>query len=157
MERVDLRMPVLGVAAWVGGLTGSLLPPRVGLALVVGGALVAGLRRSRTLAAVVLVLGAVAACAFLRHTQLERSPVAALAAERASVVAVGVVASDARATHGFEEGVFFRVSLREVAGRGTTYALRAPVLVFAGLTWTDVRLGSRVRLSGRLSPAEGSD
>ncbi|WP_432479653.1 ComEC/Rec2 family competence protein [Nocardioides sp. GXQ0305] len=156
MERTDLRMPALALAAWAGGLAGHLLPAWVAGVAVVVGVAVSGLRRSLVLAAATLVLAAVAASALLRQSQLDRAPVAVLADERAQVAAEGVVVGDPRATHGFQEGVAVRVSLREVTGRGTTHRLRAPVLVFGDPAWSDVRLGSRVRLDGRLAPAEGS-
>ena len=157
MERTDLRMPALALAAWAGGLCGGLLPGWVALAAVVVGLALAGVRRSLALAAAALVLAAVAASALLREAQLERAPVTELAGQRAQVSAEGVVVSDPRATHGFEEGVAVRVSLRELTGRGATHRLRAPVLVFGDQTWADVRLGARVRLDGRLAPADGTD
>ncbi len=156
MERTDLRMPALALAAWAGGLCGSLLPMWVTVVVAAGGLVLSGLRRSPALAAATLVLAAVAASALLRQEQLDRAPVAVLAEQRAQVTAEGVVVGDPRATHGFEDGVAVRVSLREVTGRGATHRLRAPVLVFGDPAWADVRLGSRVRLAGRLAPADGA-
>jgi len=149
-------MPALGLAAWAGGLTGTLLPAWASLALVTAGLVVAGWRRSLTLAAAVLVLAAVAGSALLRQGQVAGSPVADLAAQRAQVAAEGVVVGDPRTTHGFDDGIAVRVSLREVTGRGRTHRLRAPVLVFGDPAWGAVRLGERVRIEGRLGPADGS-
>lgn len=154
MERADLRMPALAVAAWAGGLSGGLLPAWASLLCVLSGLALAGLRRSLVLVAATLLLGAVAGSALLRQSQLDGAPVTPLASQRAQVTAEGVVVGDPRATHGFEEGVAVRISMREVTGRGETFRLRAPVLAFGGPAWGEVRLGSRVRLEGRLSPAD---
>ena len=156
MERTDLRMPALALAAWAGGLCGGLLPAWAALVALVAGLALAGARRSLALGAATLVLAAVAGSALLRQAQLDRAPVTELAVERAQVSVEGVVVGDPRAIHGFEEGVAVRVSLREVTGRGETHRLRAPVLVFGDVGWADVRLGSRVRLDGRLAPSDGS-
>ena len=156
MERTDLRMPALALAAWAGGLCGTLLPAWSGVVPVAAGLVLSAVRRSAALAAATLVLAAVAASAVLRQAQIEAAPVAGLAQQRAQVTGEGVVVADPRATHGFEEGVAVRVSLREVTGRGATHRLRASVLVFGDPGWADVRLGSRVRVEGRLAPAEGS-
>jgi len=150
-------MPALALAAWAGGLVGGLLPPWVALLLLVAGMAVAGWRRSLTLAAATLVLAAVAGSALLRHAQLDRSPVAVLADQRAQVAAEAVVVGDPRETHGFEDGVAVRLSVREVTGRGVTHRLRVPVLVFGDPAWDGVRLGERVRLDGRLAPSDGPD
>jgi competence protein ComEC len=156
VERTDLRMPALALAAWAGGLCGSLLAAWVTVVVAAVGLAVSGLRRSPAVGAATLVLAAVAVSALLRQEQLDRAPVAVLAGQRAQVTAEGVVVSDPRATHGFEDGVAVRVSLREVTGRGATHRLRATVLVFGDPSWADVRLGSRVQLAGRLAPADGA-
>ncbi|GAW49988.1 MULTISPECIES: ComEC/Rec2 family competence protein [unclassified Nocardioides] len=162
-EPPDLRMLLLGACAWAGALAGrwagwwALLLP---VAMVVGAAL--GRRGSgrvwRTGAAAALVLGAVTTVAALRHDQLAGSPVTRLAAERAVAGVTGTVASDPRRTEGrFGDVVLTRLEVREVTGRGTTYALSVPVLVMADDAWGDVALGSTVRVTGRLSPADGDD
>jgi competence protein ComEC len=166
-ERPDLRMLLLGATAWAGALAGrwagwwGLLPPVAvtGAALLVT---VAGRRGSgralRTTAAATLVFGAVTTVAALRHDQMAGSPVARLAADGAVVSVTGTVASDPRWTAGrFGDVVLTRLEVREVTGRGATYALAAPVLVMADDGWGDVPLGSTVRVSGRLSPADGDD
>ncbi|QBR94329.1 DUF4131 domain-containing protein [Nocardioides euryhalodurans] len=150
-------MPALALAAWAGGLLAALLPWWATGVVALAGTVTAVLRRSGALLAAVLVLAAVGAAGLLRDAQLQRAPVAELASARAVVTAEGVVTSDPRPTTGFEDGVAVRVTLREVTGRGTTYALRSPVLVFADAGWEDVELGSRLRLDGRLAPAEGDD
>jgi competence protein ComEC len=153
-QRPDLRMPALGLAAWAGGLSTSL-PAVVTLLAVAAGLVAARHRHSRTLLAAVLVLGAVAAGAAVREARVGDDPVARLAVEHAVVEAHAVVTSDPRPLRsGFAEGVVLRATVVQVTGRGTSHAVRSPVLVIADPDWEGVPLGARVRLTGRLSPAE---
>ena len=152
--RADLRMPALGLAAWLGGLS-VLAPPPVTVVLVGVGVLVARRRGSRALLAAMLVLAAVAAGAAVREARVADDPVARLAEDRAVVEAEVVVTSDPRALRsGFSDGVVLRATAVRVAGRGSAHAVRAPVLVIADDSWQQVPLGARVRLTARLSPAE---
>ena len=161
----DLRMPLLGLAAWAGALAAHSLPGRF---LVVGSASAAILgvalarRRGRrvlvTLVAVLLVGGAVAGATWLRAESVHRSPVADLAAERAVVTVTGQVVSDPRTVEGrFQEQVAVRLEVRSVTGRGSVRSLRAPVLVIGGGSWLDVPLGADVTTPGRLAPADDDD
>ncbi|WP_395657753.1 ComEC/Rec2 family competence protein [Nocardioides sp.] len=154
----DLRMLLLGAAAWAGALAGRWLGWWA-VAVVAAGALGwLGLRPGRTALAVVLVLGGVACVATVRAGQVASSPVAQLAAEGAVARVTGTVTSDPRRTTGpYGDLVVTRIEVREVTGRGTTYALAAPVLVLGDRDWTGVALGSSVQASGRLSPADGAD
>jgi competence protein ComEC len=149
----DLRMPALGLAAWVGGLLADLTGWVVLSVVIVLGLGLAGWRGSRTVAAGVLVLAAVAGSGLLRAQQVAEDPVARLAAEHAVVTAEVVVTSDPRrVVSRFDGGWLLRASVRQVTGRGTTHTLRSPVLLFADEKWARVPLGARVRLRGRLSP-----
>ncbi len=86
------------------------------------------------------------------------NPVARLAADGAAVRVAGTVTADPRRTTGrFGVLVVGRLDVREVTGRGATYALSAPVLVLGDEGWEDVPLGSSVQVTGRLSPAQGDD
>src|SRR6478735_4315470 len=136
-------MPLLAAAAWAGALgarwggwwvpAGALL-----LALVAAGI---GRRRDgrRTVVGATLVLAAVAAVMTLRIEQVERSPVAELAADGAAVQVVGAVSSDPRRTDGrYGPVVLVRLDVSEVTGRGATYTLSAPVLVIADPAWESV-------------------
>ena len=86
----DLRMPLLGLSAWAGGLLGRWLPWEVGCRLVRCLALrrrwscvrrrLVG--RVLTCLGVLLVFAAVLAGALLRQEQVAANPVAALAGER---------------------------------------------------------------------------
>ncbi len=159
----DLRLPLLGVAAWAGGLAGHLLPPGATLAVVaaaLAGLLVArarlGARRGFTLWGVLLVFAAVAAGAVLRQAQVEHNPVAALADEHAVATLELSVTSDPRVVEGrYAEQVLIRARVNRVAGRGRAHSLGTPVVVLADDGWAGVELGSRVRALGRLSPADG--
>ncbi len=161
----DLRMPLLGLAAWAGALVAQVASGpwtvAAGVATLALGA-AAVWRRGRavlaTVAAVLLVGSAVAGVAWLRAESVHASPVAALAAERAVVTATGRVVSDPRTVAGrFEERVVLRLDLRSVTGRGVRRDLRAPVLLVGDAGWLDVPLGSEVAASGRLAPADDDD
>ncbi|MBI2245600.1 MAG: ComEC/Rec2 family competence protein [Nocardioides sp.] len=160
----DLRMLLLGGVAWGAALAARalgwwVLPAALGIGLVAW-PLARGRGRAavRTTAAVVVVAAAVGAVAVLRLDQVAHSPVARLAQEGAAVRLVGTVTSDPRRTEGrFGEVVTVRLDVREVTGRGATYALVAPVLVLADDDWADLPLGATVTGSGRLSVAEGGD
>ncbi|ANH40228.1 ComEC family competence protein [Nocardioides dokdonensis FR1436] len=161
----DLRMTLVGAAAWVGGLLGALAPAPVlggvaGATLAACAVLAAWGRRAAALTGAVLlvVLQAVGVSSLLRHDQVARGPVAELAAERAVVRVVATVTGDPRPLDGpYADGVVLRVSVREIGGRGRVHALRAPVLVLAPDTWREVPLGASVVASGRLGVAEGDD
>jgi competence protein ComEC len=159
----DLRLPLLAVAAWTGGLAGHLLPPGVNAVVVVGaavGLLVlrtrVGARLALTLCGVLLVFAAVAASAVLRQQQVEHNPVAALAAEGAVATMELEVTADPRLIQGrFARQVLLRARVSEVAGRGRVHTLDTAVVVLADESWQEIDLGSRVRTLGRLSPADG--
>ena len=80
-------------------------------------------------------------------------------ADRAAAVTVDlVVTSDARVVHGrFSELVVFRARTEAVTTREASVRTRAPVLVLADASWRDLRLGSALRVSGRLQPADDPD
>ena len=121
---LDLRLLLLGVGAWAGGLLAALLPGGGPLAWVLllglvagsyGAARAAGGHRGaagpavRTWAAVVLVGAAVAGVATLRAVQVDRDPVTSLAREGAAVSATLSVTSDPRLAAGrFSDRVIFR-------------------------------------------------
>lgn len=159
----DLRLPLLGLAAWAGGLAGHLLPTGLvaaGVGAGVAGVLVVRARlpagRVVTLGGVLLVFAAVAASAVLRQAQVEHNPVAALADEQAVATLELTVTSDPRVVDGrYAEQVLLRGRVTEVSGRGRVHALGTPVVVLADEDWARLELGSTVRAVGRLSPADG--
>ena len=164
---MDLRLPALGVAAWVGGGLAALTTrdTAVGIAaaavLATGCALVAvrgaaGLRR--LLVAALLVTSVVAASGWLRQQQVGVNPVARLAERHALVDVVGVVAADPRTVAAaYGDRVLVRLSARAVTVRGATLRLRTPVLLLAESAWRDVRLGATVRATVRLAPADDGE
>jgi competence protein ComEC len=164
-ERVvpDLRLPLLGVSAWAGGLAGHLLPAGATAAALVGAVVVLlavrtriGPRCALTACGVLLVFAAVAASAVLRQQQVERNPVATLAGERAVATVELTVTSDPRLIEGrFAPQVLLRGRVVEVDGRGRAHTLDTPVVVLGDQSWLQVELGSRVRARARLSPADG--
>jgi competence protein ComEC len=130
----------VGVACWVGLRS---RPAAVGVRTVVGG---------------LLVLAAVGSVTLLRLDQVALGPVHGLAAERAAVTVVGTLVSDPRPVAGrFDDFVVARLEVREVTGRGSSYAVATPVLVMADEDWLDVPLGARVAVRGRLGPADDHD
>ncbi len=54
----------------------------------------------------------------------------------------------------YADGVVLRGTAREVTGRGSGHAVRAPVVVLGGEDWAQVPLGARVRATARLAVAE---
>ncbi|WP_300538054.1 ComEC/Rec2 family competence protein [uncultured Nocardioides sp.] len=176
----DLRMGLVGLAAWAGGLLvaapGRLLGAGAVLLLVVlllmWGALVTtrALRRGRrrswtslpawrtTALACLLAMLAVLVAGLVRADRVAGDPVASLATEGAAVTGRLVVSTDPRPMAGARtDGVFLRAVVVEVSGRGTTWRVRSPVLVLAPASWSDVRLGSTVALAGRLRPTDDGD
>ena len=168
---LDLRMPLLGAAAWAGAVAGSLarggalvavLGGAVGVAVTVGWV---GRRRVGVVGAVaglLLVALAAAGVAMLRAERVAHNPVSALAAEGAAVTVVGTVSSDPRTVTGSApsfagDQVVWRVTAREVVGRGRAVRLRAPVLVLGDAQDATVPLGATVRLHGTLVPADDRD
>lgn len=121
-ERPDLRMAVVGAAAWAGGLVALLTPALLPLALVVGLALVVvGRRRGRSawlLLACLLAGSAVAGSALVRGEAHRLSAVADLAAEEAVVTLTGRLTSDPVLERGrYGPYVLTRLAVERVKGR----------------------------------------
>jgi len=164
--RRDLRLPLLGLCAWGGGLLAALGQHTPRTAVLLGGLLLLGatavaVRRRAlraTVAAAIAVLLAVLAVASFRALQVRHDPVAQLAARSAQVEAVVVVTSDSRTVveaHATQQ--LLRVQVRRVTGRGQTFAVRAPVVLLGDDAWATVPLGTTVATSGRLVPADDTD
>ncbi len=157
----DLRMPAIGLSAWVGGVLGIVRPgwlPGVACVLALAAVLVVWRRPRavRTLVVLVAVLLAVAGVAALRGERIDGGPVAALADEGAAVTATIRVTSDPREREGrFAPYVVVRGRVTEVTGRGRTWRVDSPAVVIGGSAWRDVALGSTVRTAGRLTSADG--
>lgn len=165
-EVPDLRMPLLAVTAWAGGLAARWVPSGwlVAVGVVLTLALLVTARRRGRLAAVVtpaasvLVFGAVVVAALVRQEQVAENPVAALSEERAVVSLTATVTSDPRRITGrFADQVMVRVQVHEVTGRGASWTLSTPVLVLGDEGWQDLRLGAMIRATGRLGAADGPD
>jgi competence protein ComEC len=166
----DLRLPLLGVAAWVGGLVAVPLVarPLPGLLGLVAGlvtlaiiTVLVGRRRPEvrlTALAAGLVLLAVVAAAGFRAAQVRHNPVVDLAGRGAEVDVVLTITSDPRAVveaHATQQ--LLRGQVRRVTGRGVTYTLRTPVVLLGDAPWARVPLGATVVTSGRLVPADDAD
>ncbi|SEQ11016.1 ComEC/Rec2 family competence protein [Microlunatus flavus] len=163
----DLRMVAVAVAAWGGAWLGTSGSPATwgGVALVallVG--LVAWRRGSVLLLATAVVLAVTGATGAVRAEALASGPVATLAAQRAVAAVVLEVRGDARVhpAEGVRPAYATLPGLAvELDGRGRTWRTRTPVLVVvtggAVPVWSHWPVGSRVRVSGRLEPAERGD
>ena len=160
----DLRTPALGAIAWLSALAAQAFGSRAWLILAV--ALVGStmLARSTTVIAWGVLSAAVLTGVLLRSGAVEHSPVAELAHQRATVTGRLVVTTDPRVVHGrFGDRTLFHARVEQITGRGRSYSLRAPVVVFgptpgAGSDpWRSVRYGSTVLFSGRLSRDELGD
>ncbi|GAB6986417.1 ComEC/Rec2 family competence protein [Nocardioides pyridinolyticus] len=151
-------MLLLGGTAWAAALSAGWLG-WWSVAVALAGPLAwLALGRRRTVAGVVVVFAGVAAVATLRAELVSESPAADLAADGAAVTITGTVSSDPRVREGrFGEVVLTRVDVRRITGRGTTYAVAVPVLVMGDDGWQQAALGSTVRASGTLGPADGDD
>jgi competence protein ComEC len=164
-------MPLLGAAAWLGAVGGTLatgrmrVPVLVVAVVVAVGAAAAGRRRGGLVVAVVallLVAIAAGAVAAIRADRTAHNPVAGLAAEGAAVTAVGTVASDPHVVSGRPQSfagdqVVWRLAVHQITGRGRTFDLVAPVLVLGDADDARVPLGATVRLHGLLLSADDRD
>ncbi len=163
-RRPDLRMPLVGLGAWCGGLLAGA--PRIGWAGVLVSVLVLAVcwwRRGRTeqddpddgpwrlAAAVVLVGAAVLGVAQLRDVAVTFSPVAAAAEQRVRVqVELTVLSDPRRLRSGFGERYLVRTRTRSLVAGGRASSPRVPVLVVGDEAWHRVRLGQVLRVTGRL-------
>ncbi|MFT4288003.1 ComEC/Rec2 family competence protein [Nocardioides sp.] len=165
-SRADLRLPILGVAAWLGGGVAALAEHHtgvvVGAAVLLAAVLAPALRRASTSSrltavAAAVVMAGVAAVGLLRAEQIGGGPVADLADRRALVAVTGTVTADPRLiSGGFADTVMVRLTARSVSSGGTRFRLRTPVLVLGDRSWAEVPLGATVRLTARLSPARSA-
>ena len=164
-ELPDLRTTFLAAFGWGGALAGAghglALPLAIGGVLAVGAA-TAWRRRGHgaglALVAGLLVFGAVATAAGVRHERVTHNPLSRLAEVRASASLTGTVVDDPREIQGaFGEQLLVRIQVTRVSAGGRVLSLREPVLVFARTSWLRVPLGSTVHLSGHLATATGGD
>ncbi len=155
-------MPVLGLAAWAGGLA-ALLLPTAGLLAAFGAVALGGWLLSRRIggAAVLawlLLAVAVAVCALLRGEVLAASPVTEAADRQAVATLEARVTMDPRLRDGRHGPyVVLRAQVTTLTARGASHRLGAPVLVVAEPEWRQVPIGSLIRFTGRLDAADGPD
>ncbi|MGZ6733468.1 MAG: DNA internalization-related competence protein ComEC/Rec2 [Nocardioides sp.] len=162
----DLRLPLIGLCAWAGGLLAALAAHQPGAAVAagvvaLGGATAMAVRRPAlraTAVGAIAVLLVVLAVAGFRTLQIRHDPVARLAQRGAEVQVVAVVTSDPRTiveAHGTRQ--LLRAQVRVVTGRGHTFSVRAPVVLLGDRAWAHVPLGETVATSGRLVAADEPD
>jgi competence protein ComEC len=167
----DLRLALPAAAAWLVAWQGRLLPPRAlgGLALALAVASVVVLLRSRQARAAVVAATLVAAAASGLATAVRvhlrtEGPLVAAAARSASVAVEGVLLDDPRQVPSkgqalaVRELVIARLRVERLDHAGRSFALRQPVLVLANdRGWLGLLPSQRVRVEGRLEPAERGD
>ncbi|WP_408896040.1 ComEC/Rec2 family competence protein [Nocardioides sp. R1-1] len=160
-EGPDLRMPVLGAAAWLGALAAqaSVMIGGGVLALAAAAAALLAWRLPRDGARLLLACFLVAAAAvggtILRHDAVRGSPLRDLATERAVAEVLGTVVSDPRTVEGRAGPVaVVRLRVEEVTARGHGVRVGGTVVVLGEPAWTRVELGERVRTRGRLAAAD---
>ena len=156
----DFRLLPAALAVWAAAAAAQGWPVAptlagAGLLLLLGLPVV----RARRVWGLPLLLAAAAmAVTALRVAGVQAGPVPDLAAQRAAVTATAVVTTDPQLRPGrFGDFVLLRLLLTRVTGRGHTYAVRTPVLLFGDPVWRRVAPGQQVRLSGRLDTADGAD
>ena len=161
-EPLDLRLVPPALAVWLVAWQGRLLPSRLLLAAALVLALVAAvLLLRRTTVAAAAVLGCAAASAAVTGMHVESrttGPLAQAATARAAVTAEAVLTDDPRRAASDPELVITRLSVRSFRAAGRTHRLRAPVVVLSSdPAWLGLLPSQRVRVHGRLRPAERGD
>ncbi len=159
----DLRLPVLGVVSWLAALA-ALRGPGWFPALTLTCLVLLVLHRARrgadvlTSLAWLVAAGGVMVSALVRVQALDVSPVQSLADQEAVVETDVVLTSDPVLRQGrFGTVVVLRARTVRVAARGQVHRVRVPLLILGGAAWRSARLGSVIRLTGRLQPARTSD
>lgn len=162
--RPDIRLLAPALGAWAATVVALTSGTPAVLVAAVGCALLAGLlaRRARWRSvAAAAALTCLSLVAVLGHRGIERAgTVPALAQESATVTAVATVTSDPRTLTGGATQrpmVLVRMTIREIAGRGSVSHVATPVVAFGDDSWTRVHLHDTVRVRGRLSPPRDGD
>ena len=168
-EQLDLRLVPAAAAAWLVAWQGRLLPPD--LLLWLAGALGAGClglllsRRGGRALVAATVCGCAAASSVvtaLHVTGLREGPISHAAATEAAVSVEAVLTADPRLAlsagpHG-RQLVVARVRVELMTAAGRTHRMRTPVVVLsADEGWLGLLPSQRVRVEGRLRPAEAGD
>ena len=168
-EQLDARLVPAALATWVVAWQGRLLPSAllVAVALVLCVAAVGLLLRRSSGRALVAagVCGCAAASCLVTalHVGVVRGgPLPALAQREAAVRVEAVLTADprraVRASPGGRPLVVARVRVEQVTGAGRTHRLRTPVVVLSSdESWLRLLPSQRVRVEGRLRPAERGD
>ena len=168
-EPPDLRLLLPALAVWLVALAALYLPPGPVAAASAGLVLAAlmSLQRRSTLIAGVLVCAAAAGLsASARVHARTTGPLYEAAGRGAAVTALAVVTDDPRVVVpragsgvlAVRELVVARVRVEQLEVAGRTVHLRAPVLVLAqDPAWLTLLPSQRIRVEGRLGPAERGD
>ena len=149
-------MPAIAGTAWLAALGATVGAGWVAALLAMVGLVVwrSPTRRWIALACATAALGAASLTALSLY-RIHQTPVDSLAADHASVVVVGRIASDPRLTEGrFGASERYLLRIAALTSRGHGYRLATPVLVIGPTTGQGrPRLGAGVRMTGLLRPA----
>lgn len=168
-EQLDLRLVPAALGAWVVAWQGRLLPGGVllaaGAVLAVAALTLLGSRRGGRVLVAAAVCGCTAASAIATglHTGgLRDGPLAAAAEREAAVRVEGVLTADPRraltAAPRGRDLVVVRLRVERLDAAGRSYRLRTPVVALSSSTaWLPLLPSQRVRVEGRLRPAERGD
>lgn len=161
---LDVRLALPALAAWLVAWLGARAPVSVLVAagaalLLVAAALLPGGRRLLA-AAVLACCGAASLSTGLHGAARTAGPVPDLAAHGAAVSAEAVLTDDPHraAAGGPRPLILARVRVDQVRASGHATRVRTPVLVLTSdPTWLGLLPSQRVRLQGRLQPANPGD
>lgn len=151
----DLRTTWLGASAWAGALVGLHVGALVVAAVLASALVLAVLARRRlTMFGCVVTAASAAVTGFVTVQGVATSPVAAWASERPIVETVLSVRSDPVTKTGpFGPYVVVHAHVASMVVRGRSLTSSVPVVVVGRPAWADVRLGSLVRCTARLTPS----
>jgi competence protein ComEC len=166
-RQADLRLLLPALTVWSGALLGtSLSAPATALVTVAVVATSAGIVLHRGVRGLIALAAlscfvVAAASGAARMMALDRGPVAGLADVRAHVAAQVVLIEDPvvrRGTTGQTRTyAVARARIEHIGGRGQSSSVRAPVLLVGGSQLLTAVPGQRLRISGRLAPADASE
>lgn len=161
-DGLDLRLAAVSAGIWAAALAGLLTNPPTAFALAFVGAAVfaaAMCGKTRWLGVLAAAALGVAGGGLTTAVQLlprDSGPIPVLAADRAEVGVVGTVQDDPRPIRSAAAPSYVvPVSVGELRTPTGRLTLGASVVVFgAGQQWARLLPGQRLRLSGRLGPAD---
>lgn len=157
LRMVPAALTAWGAAAWLVG-AGSVVSVVVGLLAVVTAMILARHHRVRPVLLALVCLAAVASSCAWRLATIEHSPLVELAAGHRLVTLDVEIRRDARSfvNHG-ETSVVVEVLIRRVSAPSVDLRVRDRATAFVEGEASDLVVGRRLVVRGRLAPSESSD